>query len=331
MAWQNAPSLRKLTAAQHSGDRGAQLWGVDIKGNLHTTYQKSPGGVWSNWMGQEWAPTHHPKQVYELAACQLGDGRVHLWVLDYRHEIWNVYQEEPGGVWGHWWHPRPPRRWNNAPAPFKKMAATRMAKFANSLRDVNGTMFIGLKDDGRLAVCYGNPDSWSRFRNDWHGASQLIEVTACQQGGDGRVAVWALDEQRQLWGAFEKAAGTADFDPWAGPNWRGAPRLRNIAAVEGHNGAIIFGQDEQYRMVANFQTSPGGEWSGWTQPGWANAPPSFELTAAGQNNGRAQLWAVTNRGTLTSIAQGDAGRWPDAWSHKDDDSSLPTPPPKPSR
>lgn len=328
MSWQNAPSLKKLTAAQHSGNRGAQLWGVDIKGNLHTIYQKSPGGEWSNWMGPEWAPTNHPKQVYELAACQLGDGRVHLWVLDYKHEVWNVYQEEAGGAWGHWWHPRPPRRWNNAPATFKKMAATRMAVPPTSLTGQHITMFIGLKDDGRLAVCFGNPDSWSRFRNDWHGASQLIEVTACQQGGDGRVAVWALDEQRQLWATFEKAAGTADFGEWVS-NWGGAPRLRNIAAVEGGNGAVIIGQDEQYRVVANFQTSPGGDWSGWSQPGWANAPPSYELTATGQNNGRAQIWAVTTRGTLTSIAQKDATHWPDAWSDKDDDSTLPTPPPKP--
>lgn len=108
MAWQNAPVLTKLTATQHSGNRGAQLWGVDFKGDLHTIYQKTPGGEWSNWMGVEWAPTNHPKHIYELAACRLGDGRVHLWILDSKHEIWNVYQSEPGGNFDHWWHPRPP-------------------------------------------------------------------------------------------------------------------------------------------------------------------------------------------------------------------------------
>lgn len=142
--------------------------------------------------------------------------------------------------------------------------------------------------------------------------------------------MWGLDERRQLWGTGEKGAGTGDFGEWVGPNWLGAPRLRNIAAVETSQGAALFGQDEQYRVVANFQTAPGStNWTGWSQPGWANAPPSYEMTAAGQNNGRAQVWAVTTRGTLTSIAQQDPGRWPDSWSDKDDDANLPAPPPKP--
>lgn len=66
---------------------------------------------------------------------------------------------------------RAPRRWNNAPSTFMKMAATKKATPVGSLTGVPSTMFIGLKDDGRLAVCYGNPDGWSRFRDNWHGAS----------------------------------------------------------------------------------------------------------------------------------------------------------------
>ena len=50
MSWQNAPVLRKLTASQQGGNRGAQLWGVDIQGTLHTIYQRTPGGAWSDWM-----------------------------------------------------------------------------------------------------------------------------------------------------------------------------------------------------------------------------------------------------------------------------------------
>lgn len=131
------------------------------------------------------------------------------------------------------------------------MTATPMAKIEGALTDVPGSMFIGLKDDGRLAVCYLMGERWGRFRNDWHGAS-------------------------------EKAAGTADFDAWVGPNWNGAPRLRNIAAVESRNGAIIFGQTEDYRMVSNFQTVPGSaNWSGWSSGDWMNAPFSYEMTAAG--------------------------------------------------
>lgn len=333
MSWHNAPRLQKLTAAKNAGNRGAQIWGLDGTGKLYTTYQKSPGGEWSNWMGPEWAPINHPKNIYELAACQLADNRLSLWVLDMKREIWHVDQESPGGNWSHWWHSTSFKgRWNNSPAPFKKIAVTHSAKAAGSLADVpGGAMFIGLKEDGLLAVCYNTGSAWSRFRNDWHGPPQgarFIEVTACQQG-DNRVAIWGLDENRQLWGTFEATAGHFDFGDWIGPNWQGAPKLRNIAAVEGSNGAIIIGQDEDYRLVTNFQSTPGSNtWGRWSSPNWANAPQSYELTAAGQNNGLAQIWAVTLRQKLTSIAQRDATHWPDSWSDRDDDP-YPDPPLKP--
>ena len=67
MSWQNAPSLNKLTAAQNGGNRGAQLWGVDVRGKLYTIYEKTPGGEWSNWITNEWAPVNHPKYVFERA------------------------------------------------------------------------------------------------------------------------------------------------------------------------------------------------------------------------------------------------------------------------
>ena len=318
MAWQNAPTLQKLTAAQNGGNLGAQLWGVDNRGKLYTIYQKSPGGQWSNWITNDWAPVNHPKYVYELAACQLGDGRIKLWILDHKHEIWTVEQSAPGS-WNNWWHGTR-SKWNNAPGTFKKMAATRMGRSPNSLSDwPGGMMFLGVKDDGRLAVCYSQGhDSWSRFRNDWNGAADVIEVTACEQGVSKRVAVWVLDNQNRLWGCFEEQPGTGNFGGWVGPNWGNAPKLRNIAAFEGGWGAVIVGQDMHYNVVANFQQSPGSTgWDGWSAPGWNTDPPrSYELTACGQNNGLAQIWAVTIKQNLTSLAQFDAS-WPTKWSDYD--------------
>ena len=310
MSWENAPALNKLTASQQGGNRGAQLWGVDYKGHLHTIYQKSPGGDWSNWMGHEWNPENHPKQIYELAACQLGNGAVQLWALDNKREIWTAMQLEQGGDWLGFWHSTK-TKWNNSQWAFKKIACTRWGDAA---------IFIGVKDDGHLAVTFGG-GRWSRWRDNFHPTpedSRWIEFTACLQG-NGRVAFWGLDDKRQLWGCGEKQKGTGDMGEWNGPNWLGAPRLRNIAAVEGARGAVIVAQDEDYRVLINSQTSPGStNWSGWSQLGGANAPQSYELTAAAQNNERAQVWAVTLGGKLTSIAQRDAEHWTGEWSHKDD-------------
>ena len=317
MPWQNAPVLQKLTAAQNSNNRGAQLWGVDNRGKLYTIYQQSPGKDWSKWITNDWAPQNHPKYVFELAACQLGDGRIKLWTLDHKHEIWTTEQESGGGNWMGWWHSTT-TKWNRAPALFKKLAATHMGKPKGGLADQPGAMFIGVKDDGQLAVCYSQGSAnWGRFRDNWNGAGDFIEVTACMQGVSGKVAVWALDNKSQLWGCFEEEPGTGNFGGWVGPNWLNAPKLRNIAAFEGGWGAVIVGQDLKYNIVTNFQQSPGStDWSGWSAPGWNNAPASYELTACGQNNGLAQIWAVTLKQQLTSLAQSNAD-WPNQWSDYD--------------
>jgi len=64
MSWQNAPRLNKLTAAQNGGNRGAQLWGIDFKGQLYTIYQKTPGGEWSGWIKNDWAPELRVNSVW---------------------------------------------------------------------------------------------------------------------------------------------------------------------------------------------------------------------------------------------------------------------------
>src|SRR3712207_5467275 len=120
MSWENAPALRKLTAAQQGGrdiKRGAQVWGVDVKGALYTNYQKTPGGPWAGWKTQkEWAPGG-PQQVYELCASQeLLDGRVAFWALDMKRQLWHIMQTQPGGDWGEWQGPN----WNEAPQGMKK-------------------------------------------------------------------------------------------------------------------------------------------------------------------------------------------------------------------
>ena len=144
------------------------------------------------------------------------------------------------------------------------------------------------------------------------------------QGVSGRVAVWALDNKNQLWGCFEEAPGTGNFGAWVGPNWVNAPKLRNIAAFEGGWGGVIAGQDLNYNFVANFQDSPGSNtWEGWD---WApkhwDSPRSYELTACGQNNGLAQIWAVTLKQNLTSLAQVNAD-WPTRWSDYDPQDPQP--------
>lgn len=319
MAWQDAPRLTKLTASQQGGNRGAQLWGIDIKGKLYTIYQGSPGGGWSDWKGVGWNDPNEPKSIYELAASQTGDGTVLFWALDMKHRVWARQQTGAGGNWGPW------RKDFNQPPGANK--AKKLA--ASGSGGGQGSHLFAIIEDGSLVHTHslmpGN--SWSGWA-DFPATpekSRFIEVTACRQG-DWRAAVWALDEKRQLWGAGQESKG-GKWGPWSGPNWMKAPKLRNIAAVEGMNGAIIIGQNEDYLITSNFQQGPGNNtWRGWDTPFEEFQSRSYELTAAGQNNGVAQLWAITLGGTLTTLTQKENNHWNPNWSDKDKDSDLPKPP-----
>jgi hypothetical protein len=302
MAWQNAPALNKLTASQQGGNRGAQLWGVDFKGTLHTIYQKTPGGDWSNWMGPDWAGPGYPKQVYELAATQQNDGRVMLFVLDVKQDLWCISQHSPGGDWTGWQRPE----WNG-------MRSGDLTKLCAAPHGSKGFgQLWALTGDGSIV---GNHQArqdgpWFQGWYDWQTTpenSKFIEITAARQG-NGHTALWGLDTKRQLW-YMEQTAGDADppggWGPWKGPNWEGAPKLRNIAACQGKEGALIWGiGEDEWRIFHNWQLGPGSnKWGGWQIGDWMNGPFSYELTAAGQNNGCAQVWAISLQQVLHSIAQ----------------------------
>src|SRR5215208_2630404 len=112
MAWQNAPALNKLAATQLIDKNGAQIWGVDYRGRLHTSYQMTPGGEWSKWLGSDWAGAGYPKQVYELAAAQQHEGQAQLWVLDMKRQLWTIKQDKQGN-WSKWQND-----WNKPPGSF---------------------------------------------------------------------------------------------------------------------------------------------------------------------------------------------------------------------
>lgn len=330
MAWENAPTLNKLTASQQGGNRGAQLWGVDYKGTVHTIYQTTPGGQWSKWLGPDWAGQGYPKQVYELAASQVKEGRTQFWALDMKLQLWSTWQNSPGGNWSAW-----QQNWNNMPGKnkLKKIAA---AQAGGS----HGAYFFGITESGVLVICHqilpaGNWSPWTDFRST-PANSRWIEITACQQH-DGRVALWGLDTERQLWTCLQDSPG-GNWGAWSGPNWKNAPRFRNIAAVKSYSGSILFAQDDEYGINCLLQNSPGSpHWTGWLD-NWMGGPESYELAVAGQNNNCVHLWVITLKQKLSGFGQAPPQcGWYMGWSDRDDDGYPPPPsppkpkPPKPSR
>lgn len=304
--WQNSPVLDKLTASQQGGNRGAQLWGVQMNGTLNTIYQVTPGGGWSQWLGPTWAGPNYPKQVYELGSAQQNNGCVQFFGLDVRLQLWTTGQSAPGGDWTPWLGPN----WNNTPKGMTRVAACQQG-------GSRGAQLWGITEDKGLATCYqltpgGNWSGWKTWRATPQN-SQFIELAAAQQN-DGRVQLWAIDTKLQLWSWYQNSPG-GNWTAWSAPKWDGAPALRNIIACQqgGSRGAQLWGIKSDLTLISNFQITPGGNWSGWSSGSWEKAPPVYELAAAQQNNGCVMLWAVTTDQVLTAIGQtspgGDWGKW----------------------
>jgi hypothetical protein len=296
--WENAPGLTRIAASQQGGSRGAQLWGIQINNQMTSIFQETPGGSWSTWRGPEWSGAPSPL-AFDLAACQQNDGRVQLWTLDIKQQLWSIWQTSPGGGWSAWSGPN----WNSAQQLIEITACQQGGS--------RGAQLWGIQEDYTLVTCFQETPggSWSGW-NPWPATpanSQFIQLAAAQQN-DGRVQLWAIDTQLQLWSCWQTSPG-GGWTGWTGPNWDGAPKLLNIAASQqgGTRGAQLWGITQNYTLISDFQVSPGGGWSGWSGGSWSNAPTVTQLAAAQQNNGCVQLWAITTGGVLISISQTSPG------------------------
>jgi hypothetical protein len=199
--WNNAPpDMKRLAACQQGGTRGAQLWGIAEDLSLLTCYQITPGGNWSAWQG--WAATPENSQFVEITAAQQNDGRVQLWALDTKQQLWSCWQTSPGGDWTAWSGPN----WNGAPSLSNITACQQGGS--------RGAQIWGITSDYTLVSDYqvsagGNWSGWSS--GSWLNAPQVYELTAAQQN-NGCVELWALTLNQVL-------TSIAQTSP--GGNWSG--------------------------------------------------------------------------------------------------------------
>jgi hypothetical protein len=100
--WNKAPQLQAIAASQQGGSRGAQLWGIDQNNQICTTFQETPGGSWSPWVGSGWSGTGNGPPAIQLAAAQQNNGCVQLWAIDPDLNLHSITQKSPGGDWNGW-------------------------------------------------------------------------------------------------------------------------------------------------------------------------------------------------------------------------------------
>ena len=197
-----ATGMKRIAASQQGGTRCAQLWGITEDYALVTCYQITAGGNWSRWQG--WPATPDNSQWIEVTAAQQNDGRVQLWALDTRRQLWSCWQTSPGGNWTGWSGP------------------------------------------------------------NWNGAPRLSNIAACQQGGTRGAQLWGITENYTLITDYQVSAG-GNWSGWSTDSFFGVGQCYELTAAQQNNGCVqlwvvLLTQD----LTSISQTSPGGNWGGWS-------------------------------------------------------------------
>lgn len=155
-------------------------------------------------------------------------------------------------------------------------------------------------------------------RQGWEGSPTLFKLASSQQGGSRGAQLWGVQYNGRLNTIYQLTPG-GDWSEWRGPDWAdpGAPKQAyELTAAQQNNGCVQFWTlDEGLRLWTTWQTSPGGDWTEWSGPGWDGAPKLLDVSACQQGGSRgAQVWGITEDYTLISDYQPTPGGNWSGWS-----------------
>ena len=159
----------------------------------------------------------------------------------------------------------------------------------------------------------------------WNNAPRLMQIAASQQGGSRGAQVWGLTDKYDLVSTYQQTPG-GSWSSWSDLGWANAPgSLQQIAACQQNDGRCqLFATDSDQQLWTIWQTSPGGDWSGWSGPGWNGAPLFNQLAACQQGGNRgAQVWGIDDDKLLwTAYQVTPGGAWSE-WSKGFGSSNAP--------
>ena len=90
----------------------------------------------------------------------------------------------------------------------------------------------------------------------------------------------------------------------------------NCESACGQKGGCIWIITNEYKFYQSTQSAPGGnEWWAWSPGDYQESLLGYEITAAGQNNGLAQVWGVSLIQDLHSqVVNKDSKDWEWYWT-----------------
>lgn len=150
----------------------------------------------------------------------------------------------------------------------------------------------------------------------WENAPLLTVIAASQQGGSRGAQLWGIQFNNQLFSIYQDSPG-GGWSGWLGPNWNQSKPVIDIAASQQGTGDArvqLWALDQKQQLWSCWQTSPGGDWTGWSGPNWNSAPQLNGIAACSQGGSRgAQLWGIDQNYNLNTTYQTSAGNGWSSW------------------
>src|SRR3954471_24502731 len=149
----------------------------------------------------------------------------------------------------------------------------------------------------------------------WMNAPEFTQIAASQQGGSRGAQFWGVQIDNQLNTIYQESPG-GTWAGWMGDPWQGTPPVFDLAACQQSEGGpvALFVLDIKQQLWMIQQTSPGGDWTGWSGPNWNGAQQLQDICASLQGGSRgAQLWGIQEDYSLVTCFQetpdGDWSSW----------------------
>jgi hypothetical protein len=294
-------------------------------GSMQAYAGDASGDIWVNWQqrgsGGLVAPANWQSSWSEFSMGSVhatgtsavsADGIGRQWVfIPTSGDVYYLAESTTGGGWGSW---------------TDMGSSSSGLVFLHALYSANGGQYVlGQKSGTVYYASKANASaSWSSF-TALTGLNQS-GYNAAVNAQTGYVEVFGVDSSGALW--TDTQTGPSAWSGWTNSGLSGQTVQSYVTAVSNSEaGMQVFALDASNNVLTNYQSSPGGAWSGWVN--LANVGSGVSIQSGficGKNaDGTLQLFGVGTDGTLYTKYQisPSSNTWSSSWTSLGQPSGQP--------
>lgn len=307
------PNTYLTTVAVGRNQNGTlEVFGGGADGNLWHDYQKSAGAnIPSNWSG--WSSLSMPSGVdfvneqpalgYDVGTGATLSGSQEVFIPGSDGNLWHLWQTAPNSVWS---------SWTSMGAP---SGETFVQGQPAAINDTDGHLDVFLvSSDGKpyeASQASAGSESWGSWLTPSGsipaGVNFLDEPLSIGSNQDKHLDVVIVGSNQTMWDNYE-ASGA--YQGWTSLGGTFAASVPPPAAAVSHIGYNQDGAMTLYMVGTdgnlwnNFQPSPSGSWSGWTDQHKPNVTGPLGQVTVGENaNGTEELFVSASDGGIWLLPQ----------------------------